>query len=291
MKHGKTLVVGIGEVGGALARVLERSGPVLKHDLETRDFADPIGVMHICIPYKSSAQFEPSALSYIERFKPALTIINSTVVPGTTRAIAAKSGRAVAYSPVRGKHVRMTEDMLHYAKFVAAPDRGAVHDAEEHFRAAGMKIRRVSEVETLELAKLAETTYFGVMIAFAQELNRYVKQVGGDYFETLDFFDEISFLPRTRYYPGFIGGHCVIPNIHLLKQLHSAPLLEAVLDSNDQRAAENDAAGSQPGAPDANGDAAHIRTEGAAAATDTGSGEAGESRKGRKTNGKPHAGR
>ena len=47
-----------------------------------------------------------------------------------------------------------------------------------HFGATGMKTRLIDAPETLELAKLAETTYFGVIIAFAQELNRYAQQVG-----------------------------------------------------------------------------------------------------------------
>ena len=42
----------------------------------------------------------------------------------------------------------------------------------------------------------------------------------------------------TKYYPGFIGGHCVIPNIQLLRTIQSSPLLEAVLESNRLRAEE-----------------------------------------------------
>ncbi len=242
MRHGKTLVVGVGEVGGALAEVLERTqSGLLRHDIERRDFPDPIGVMHICIPYQSRQQFEPAALEYIQRFRPHLTIINSTVVPGTTRRIAKLSGARLAYSPIRGKHARMTQDLLRYNKFVAAENNDVASEAEEHFRAAGMNTRRVALPETLELAKLAETTYFGVQIAFAQELNRFAEQLQGDYAQAIDFFEEIDFLPRTRYYPGFIGGHCVIPNINLLKEVVSSPLLEAVLDSNQRRADELEA--------------------------------------------------
>jgi UDP-N-acetyl-D-mannosaminuronate dehydrogenase len=232
-------VVGVGEVGGALAQVLERTDPgVLRHDLEPCEFSDPVGVMHICIPYQSRQQFEAPTLEYIMRFKPELTIINSTVVPGTTRLIARQSKQRVAYSPVRGKHARMTEDMLRYCKFVAAEDDGIAAAAEQHFQAAGLKTRRTAKLETLELAKLAETTYFGIQIAFAQELNRFARTLEADYSQAIDFFDEVEFLPRTRYYPGFVGGHCVIPNIHLLKQVVNSPLLEAVLSSNERRAAE-----------------------------------------------------
>jgi len=234
----RTLVVGLGEVGGALAEVLERKHPILKHDIERREFGDPIGIMHICIPFISRAQFEPLAIDYIRRFKPELTIINSTVLPGTTRSISEKTGSPVAYSPVRGKHVKMAKDLLHYVKFVAAGEEAWAEKAAAHFKDHGMKTRKLEKPETLEVAKLGETTYFGVIIAWAQEFNRYVQRAGGDYEEATEFFEEVAFLPRQRYFPGFIGGHCVIPNINLLLQMDSAALLEAVLDSNERRAAE-----------------------------------------------------
>jgi UDP-N-acetyl-D-mannosaminuronate dehydrogenase len=236
----KTLVVGLGEVGGAIAAILDRNETVLRHDLEPVEIKAAIGVLHLCIPFQSHLQFQHAALLYIERFKPELTIIHSTVLPGATRSIAEKSGAALAYSPVRGKHVRMEDDLLRYTKFVAAPQQAEADIAIAHLERAGMKTRRIAEVETLELAKLAETTYFGVCIAFAQELNRYAQQVGANYSEAIEFFDEVKFLPRERYYPGFIGGHCVMPNIRLLLQIAPSALLEAIVDSNERRANELD---------------------------------------------------
>ena len=238
MRNAITLVVGLGEVGSALSQVLRRTGRVLEHDIERREFDEPIGVMHLCVPFTRQDDFEAVALSYIARFKPELTIINSTVVPGTSRAIAERALVPIAYSPVRGKHIQMAEDLLKYRKFVAGTDENTATRAAEHFRAAGMTTQSISKLETLELAKLAETTYFGVLIAFAQELNRYADRVEGDYAEALDFFEEVDFLPHTKYYPGFIGGHCVIPNIQLLRTIASSPMLEAVLESNRMRAGE-----------------------------------------------------
>jgi len=235
---GATLVIGMGEVGGALAEVLEHSGPVLRHDLEPIDFRQPIGVMHLCFPFKSQLQFNRAAVSYVRRFRPTLVIVHSTVLPGTTRMIASASGSDVAYSPVRGKHVRMQQDLLRYAKFVAAPDEIVAAKAETYLQKAGMMTRRMSRLEALELAKLAETSYFGVLIAFAQELKRCADRVEADYREVTDFFTEIDFLPRVQYQPGFIGGHCVIPNFNLLLEVEPSPLLKAVLDSNRRKAAE-----------------------------------------------------
>ena len=65
-----------------------------------------------------------------------------------------------------------------------------------------MKTRKLEKPETLEVAKLGETTYFGVIIAWAQEFNRYVQRAGGDYEEATEFFEEVGFLPRQRYFPG-----------------------------------------------------------------------------------------
>ncbi len=234
----KTLVVGVGEVGEPLANVLERRMPVLRLDLEPRDLADQIDVMHICFPFHNSAQFTAAVVDLIRRFDPQLTIINSTVAPGTTVAVARAAGRPICYSPVRGKHAEMAKALLHYVKFVAGTEARAVDAAVEHFNAAGMKVRRLSTPDTLELAKLAETTYFGLCIAFAQELKRYAQVTGASYDEAVRFFEEVEFLPRQTYFPGIIGGHCVIPNIGLLIGVARSPLLEAVLDSNRRRSEE-----------------------------------------------------
>ena len=238
MEQGQILIMGLGEVGSALATVIERRLPILRHDLEPQEFSGPIDVMHICIPFQSRSQFESAVIAYIERFRPRLTVINSTVQPGTTRSISQQTRMPVAYSPVRGKHARMVDGLLNYVKYVAAEDQAVAARAAAHFRDVGMKPRMMSRPETLELSKLAETTYFGVLIAFAQELNRYARRTGADYDEVIEFFEEVEFLPRTRYFPGFIGGHCVIPNIHLLLQTEDSKMLKAVLDSNALRAQE-----------------------------------------------------
>lgn len=246
------LVVGIGEVGSALASVLERRGAVLRHDLEPREFTEKIAVMHFCVPFKECRDFEATCLSYMRRFEPSLTIINSTVVPGTTRNITEASGMPIAYSPVRGKHAHMEADLQRYTKFVAAADTITAQRAEDHFRLAGLETSRLHPPEILELAKLAETSYFGLLIAFAQELNRYAERIGGTYSDATRLFDEVDFLPQCRFYPGFIGGHCVIPNIHLLMELAPSPLFEAILESNARRALEIEAEQPKPAAQTGN---------------------------------------
>ena len=240
MQARKSLVIGLGEVGSALVTVLEAAGPVLVHDVDPIDIFEPVGVMHICFPYYNAEQFKSAAESYIRRFDPVLVVINSTVVPGTTRDVARATGAAIAYSPIRGKHVKMAEDLRRYTKFVSGLTPDVTRRAEESFQAAGMRTAAMDCPETLELAKLAETTYFGLQITFAQELNRFASRLGADYSMATKFFKEIDFLPRQHYFPGVIGGHCVIPNIHLLQHVAASPLLQVMLESNELRRSELD---------------------------------------------------
>jgi UDP-N-acetyl-D-mannosaminuronate dehydrogenase len=132
----------------------------------------------------------------------------------------------------------MVDELLTYVKFVAGTDQQATAQVQEYFRAAGMKSETMSTPEALELAKLLETTYFGVLIAWAQEMNRFAEVVNADYLEVGKFFREIGYLPGVLFQPGYIGGHCVMPNIGLLQQRFESEFLEMVKRSNEARKVE-----------------------------------------------------
>lgn len=226
------VVVGLGEVGRPLLQFLSGHYKVIGVDLAPP--AEPVGkvdVLHICFPFEIK-DFVGESARYIEMFKPGLTIIHSTVAVGTTRAVAERTGAALAHSPVRGKHVRMLQELQSYVKFVGAMDSASGKYAAEHLESAGMKTKVLSAPEATELAKLTETTYFGLMIAWAQEVERYCDQAGQAYEEIVSFYDEIQFFPRTKYFPGIIGGHCVMPNIEILRKFDDSSFLGAIQASN-----------------------------------------------------------
>jgi UDP-N-acetyl-D-mannosaminuronate dehydrogenase len=126
----------------------------------------------------------------------------------------------------------MQAEMLHYAKFVGALDQEAGQRAVEHFEGLGMKTKLLGSPEATEIAKLTETTYFGLMIAWAQEIERYCASLGVNYDEVVSFYDEIKFFPPVKYFPGVIGGHCVMPNIDILLQKFPSDLVQAIVQSN-----------------------------------------------------------
>ena len=226
------VIVGLGEVGKPLLEIMKSRYQTFGVDINQPASVSQCDVMHICFPFKNE-KFVGRVVEYIHQYQPALTVINSTVTPGTTRRIAVESGIAVVNSPVRGKHARMQEEMLHYAKFIGALDLHSGQRAVEHFEKVGIKTRLLSSPEATEIAKLSETTYFGLLIAWAQEVERYCMELGTKYDEVVSFYDEIKFFPPVKYFPGAIGGHCVMPNIAILLQRFPSGLLQAIEKSNE----------------------------------------------------------
>jgi UDP-N-acetyl-D-mannosaminuronate dehydrogenase len=225
------IIVGLGEVGKPLFEIIKTQHEVFGVDIDLAAPLNRCDVMHICFPFRG-ARFVDQVAEYIARYLPALTIVNSTVAPGTTRRIATEADVAVVNSPVRGKHAHMREEMLHYTKFIGALDPESGGRAAQHFESVGMKTKLLGSPETTEIAKLTETTYFGVLIAWAQEVERYCKELGTDYNEVVSFYEGIKFFPPVKYFPGVIGGHCVMPNIDILLQRFPSNFLQAVVQSN-----------------------------------------------------------
>jgi UDP-N-acetyl-D-mannosaminuronate dehydrogenase len=228
------VIVGLGEVGKPLFEIIKTRHQVFGVDIDLTAPLSRCDVMHICFPFRDQ-KFISQVVEYIKRYQPALTVVNSTVAPGTTRRIAGESGGSVVNSPVRGKHARMQQEMLHYTKFIGALDPESGARAVDHFESVGMRTKLLGSPDATEVAKLTETTYFGLMIAWAQEVERYCKEVGANYEEVVSFYDEIGFFPQVKYFPGVIGGHCVMPNIDILRQQFPSGLLQAIVQSNTMK--------------------------------------------------------
>jgi UDP-N-acetyl-D-mannosaminuronate dehydrogenase len=239
------VVVGLGEVGGPLLELVRRAGATaLGIDVAPVRLPDrgSVDVMHVCFPFEPD-EFVVEAGRYIELLEPRLTIVNSTVAVGTTRAIHGRTAAPIAYSPVRGKHARMLEELGSYVKYVGGIDAEVGAEAARHFESLGVRTRQVSSPEATELAKLTETTYFGLLIAWAQEVERYCEVAHVEYDEIVSFYEEIPFFPPVTYFPGVIGGHCVMPNIDILRRLGDSPMLDAICWSNARKKTEADASG------------------------------------------------
>ncbi len=198
-------------------------------DKDTELSLPPIDVIHICFPYDD--KFADEVINYVEQYRPKLCIIHSTVVPGTTDSIQVKVDTQVVYSPVRGRHGQMVADLRRYVKFIGGYDTSI---ARELFKGAALRVREFPSARALELAKLIETTYSGLLIAWAQEMKRYCGDIGIEYFSLMPFLAEIDYLPPVAFQPGHIGGHCIMANLDLLEQVRASKFLDAIRESNQQ---------------------------------------------------------
>jgi hypothetical protein len=118
----------------------------------------------------------------------------------------------------------MKYDLKRYTKFFAisnaAPKKQfAIKEFNKIMKKSGIKTKQMTKPETLELGKIiCDTSYLGWLINYAQLSNMIAIQHGVDFDEMWTFSDEIQkFLGnRPKMFPGFIGGHCVIPNLDLM---------------------------------------------------------------------------
>jgi UDP-N-acetyl-D-mannosaminuronate dehydrogenase len=249
----KVLVVGLGEVGQAIFDLLKESGrfTVYGFDLDESKMRktgqaplpSKVDVMHICIPCKRQEQFVDAVVDYVERFKPKLVIIDSTVPPGTTESVSKRCACLVAHSPFRGVHEspeHMKWELKRWTKYVGGANAEAGRAAVRHFRAFGLRTKVLKSCSETELAKLFETTYRAWMITCFQEMHRISRHFGVDFDQVVDFLADTHRIrfDRPIMFPNVIGRHCVIPNVELLLKGYDSKLLRLILESNEKRKEE-----------------------------------------------------
>jgi UDP-N-acetyl-D-mannosaminuronate dehydrogenase len=251
----KVLVVGLGEIGHALFAFLKKEGSFTAYGLDLDEtkmraagqakskLPSEVDTMHVCLPCKIQYKFVDAVAKYAKQFKPKLLIINSTVPPGTTKKIYEQYNCLVAHSPVRGVHKNleyMEWELKRWTKYVGGVNIKAADAARKHFEKMGLKVKTLKSCAETELAKLLETTYRAWMIACFQEMQRISRHFDCDFDEAVDFLEDTHRLRLDRpvMFPGFIGGHCLIPNTELLLNAYDSELLRLILTSNEKRKEE-----------------------------------------------------
>ncbi|MBI1829472.1 MAG: hypothetical protein HY222_02970 [Thaumarchaeota archaeon] len=227
----KDIVVGLGEIGNPILQLISKTIPAVGYDINSKlmdkhNFEKykklETSFLHICIPF--SENFIGNVIQLYKKFKPESIVIHSTISPGTTNKLQRILPIPVIYSATRGVHKRMLCDLKRYTKFFAiepnAPQTKRISLMfESLMKKCGVKVKKMSNPLTLELAKIVvDTSYYGWLINYAQLSNVIAIENKVDYDEMWSFSDEIhKFLGnRPKMFPGYIGGHCVIPNLDLI---------------------------------------------------------------------------
>ena len=233
MKNGKDVVVGLGEIGLPILKLLSKTQTVVGYDINPKlidqkklDNYNNLATrfLHVCIPFSKTFQSNVKKLN--KQFSPQCIVIHSTISPYTTKKLQNILRIPIIYSATRGVHKRMLRDLSRYTKFFAIEkDAPKAKWASTQFRnimkKCGVKTKKMSNPLTLELAKIVvDTSYYGWLINYAQMSSMIARKHKIDYDEMWEFSDEIQkFLGnRPKMFPGFIGGHCVIPNLSLIDE-------------------------------------------------------------------------
>ena len=228
----KDIVAGLGEIGLPIYKIISRNFSVYGYDIDKKLIPNnpkkfenySVRFLHICIPYNKF--FLPNVLKLNKRFLPESIVIHSTIKPKTTQNLQKKLSIPIIYSATRGVHKRMASDLKRYIKFFALDNKikNSALMSKTYvnlMKKCGIKTKKLSNPITLELSKIVcDTSYYGWLINYAQMSKMIAEKYDADYNEMWSFSDEIhKFLGnRPKMFPGFIGGHCVIPNLKFIDE-------------------------------------------------------------------------
>ena len=239
--RGQIGILGYGVVGKAIEEIYRESffgQPVIK-DLD-RDEFDGLGILNVCIPY--SEDFENIVIKEMEKNKPNLTIIHSTVIPYTTKNIREKTKMYVVHSPIQGQHDNLARSIKIFSKFIGAEKEADAELACEHFKFLGLKKYLVYKPAVItEINKLVSTTYYGVCIAFTDYIDKLFQKYNIP-FKTFEKFNEsynrgyrrlkLRKVNRPTLIPprGRIGGSCLVKNTQFIQECLDHKLIQAILE-------------------------------------------------------------
>jgi len=231
----KDVIIGMGEIGKAIRDCYSPGAfNLVTIDKKPIKLAN-VDVMHICFPY--SDEFEGEVLRYNKLYEPKIIIIHSTVPVGTTRKIfeTLLQVKTVAHSPCVGKHPNLRESIQNQfiKMFSALPDGRAVASVLKH-KLHIKEIKEFRKPEATELAKLLSTTEYAWHIMIATEVNRLCEKNNVSFDEVYSFWRSSYNRGYERKYSrpilepcsGIIGGHCILPNLDLLKKNNKTWLSE-----------------------------------------------------------------
>lgn len=186
--------------------------------MENRDLSNDF--LHICIPYFD--EFHYTVKKYYSQYFPVKAIvIHSTVPPRTGEKLQDEIEVPVISSPIRGVHRNFENDLKKYIKwfgFNRNPDDEILELFKKRMSDIGIKLGLMTNGRTCELSKiLCDTTYYGWMIVYRYITDWICKNNDVNSNEMWTMNNDAEEKPIMYSDKNGIGGHCVMPNLELLK--------------------------------------------------------------------------
>lgn len=232
------LIIGYGEVGKSINKLYNKK----KYNVYVIDKKLPIpnfgfiDVLNICIPY--SNEFVDIVKEYKEIYNPKLTIIHSTVLPGTTKKISTSN---IAYSPIIGVHPNLTKSIKTFKKFIGVNDKHSLKQIKKHFNDINIKYKVLKNTKTVETSKILSTLYYGMCISFHEDVDKLCVENNLPFDDVMTEWNkeynrgykllgkENVVRPVLKSPKGKIGGHCIINNAKIIKEYFKSDVVDYVL--------------------------------------------------------------
>lgn len=231
----KSLVIGMGEIGTALYKVLNRSVVVSTRDMaETEHDAGDVDILHISFPH--SEGFVNEVKNYIEFYDPKLTIVYSTTPIGTCESISEQ----VVHSPIEGRHPELEESILVSPRWLGSSDPDMLEAAVQFWYPQVKVVRTMGSSRFTEFLKLRSTSKYGINLVWTDYEKSVADQLGMDFTALQNFDEDYNALyaklgmPEFQRYildppEGHIGGHCVVPNAEILNGQYPFSMLDEII--------------------------------------------------------------
>lgn len=254
-------ILGHGEIGASVDNVYNLAGytniKIKDMRLGFNDSLSECKFVNICIPFFGYDSFI-STIKDLHLEKGTVLLIQSTIGIGTTDKIQNLLPDVVCvHSPVRGVHPNLTDGLLTFEKYLGVSDKyfsdkDICSSIENHVNSLNMTPVVCCARES-ELAKMVSTTLYGINIAAITDVSRMCEKYKVD-FDTVftrwqtgynDGYSKLGKpnvcrpvltpIPKNEEGERVIGGHCVIPNSVILKNMGEDAVSEFVLRYSDEK--------------------------------------------------------
>lgn len=233
----KSIVIGAGQIGLAVAEVVARTDEVIIYD--SKNYNEPpilkgVDVIHICFPYIEEETFLEAVNNYIQKYQTRHVVIWATVAIGITKKI-----HGAVHSPVEGRHPKLASSIKAMTRWVGYNSSDDAAFFEPYFKNLQLGTRFVPSSNFTEFLKLRSTSKFGINLVWADYEASVARELGMDFRMIKDFdvdynklYHNIGMDWAQRYIldppEGKIGGHCVVPNAELLDEQFPSEMLKSI---------------------------------------------------------------
>lgn len=251
------VVIGMGEIGTAICNKIRKNtlNYVIEIDVETetKDYGDVLA-MHVCFTEHDHKEFISELNRYIKEIKPKMVILHTTISLDTAEYLSKLENLALFHVPIRGTHGEIEDFLNRCTLYIGSINKSYDIDFVLNYldRIFKVDFRVVDSIKESALGKLLSVVWYGMEISFVQGVKMlcdkrginfdqaYTKHFEDDFIGKKYYYNRNlkkivtnNYVAKQVFYPGVIGGKCVIQDVVLL-QKDFDKLAKFILETNEE---------------------------------------------------------